>query len=298
MNILVTGATGFVGTALVEGLVSASHGVRGLVRRMDSPRARRLAGLGVELVEGDVTDGESLRRAAASGVDAVVHLVGILAETREASFEAVHVEGTSNVVEACRAAGVRRFLHMSSLGTRAGGRSLYHRSKWRAEQIVREAGLDYTIFRPSVIFGPGDSFTNIFARILRIVPVAALPGDGKNLMQPVHIDDVTAALVRSFAMEETVGAVLELGGPERLSFDEIIDAVAAALGRRAVKLHIPTALMRPVAALAERLLPAPPLTRDQLLMLDEDNVTDHNALEEVFGMEPRRLADGLKSYLR
>lgn len=293
--ILVTGCTGFVGGHLLAALAGAGP-VRCLVR--DPDRAARLSDAGFTLVRGDVTDASAVEAAFDGDIEAVIHLVGILVEPRGTTFRDVHVAGTRNVVESCLKKGVGRYLHMSALGSRAGARSEYHRTKWEAEELVRASGLVHTIFRPSVIFGPGDMFTNMFARVLRFLPLVMLPGSGKNLFQPVFVKDVAAAIASSVVLPEAENRVFELGGPERLSFDEVVDRVAAVLGKRPpVKVHLPMPLMRAGAAVAETVLPRPPITRDQLLMLEEDNVTERDDLKSVFGIRPTGFTDGMGTYL-
>jgi NADH dehydrogenase len=294
--ILVTGGTGFVGMNLVRAL-SEKHRVRCLAR--DRGRAERRIGALSETVRGDVTDAAAVMSAVTPDVDTVIHLVGILAEPPGRTFHDIHTQGTINVVRACQARGVGRYLHMSALGTRANARSRYHRTKWEAEEFVRASGLDYTIFRPSVIFGADDKFTNLFAGSIRRLPAVAIPGDGQNRFQPVFVGDVVRAFVRSLDPDHACsGLTLELGGPEAYTFDQVMDRIAGALGRRRIrKIHIPMALMRAGATLAERVLSAPPITRDQLLMLEEDNVTAHNALVEVFGIDPVGFTEGMRTYL-
>jgi len=293
--ILVTGATGFVGGNLVRELLGGPRPVRCLVR--DVRKAGPLGKAGCEIVRGDVTDPSTVVQAITPEVDTVIHLVGILMQSRDVTFRDAHVEATRNVVAACKGGGVRRYLHMSALGTREGAASEYHRTKWEAEEIVRSSGLAYTIFRPSVIFGAGDRFTNSLARAMRLSPAVLVPGDGRSLMQPVFIKDVVAAYVRSLDMDETRGCVLELAGPEAMTFDKLIDAIAAALGKSRFKVHIPMSLMRLGASLFEAALARPPITRDALVMLEEDNVTESNALTSVFGIDPTPFPEGLKSYL-
>ncbi len=294
--ILLTGGTGFVGGNLIEELLKDSRKVRCLVR--DPARATRLGGLGCELARGDVTDRSTVIKAIDEKIEAVVHLVGIISETSGASFRAVHTEGTRNVVEACNQKGVKRYLHISALGTRAGSRSAYHRSKWEAEEIIRASGLDYTIFRPSIMFGHEDKFVNVLASVMKISPVVMVPGNGKNLFQPVFVKDVARMMASSIEKEEAKKMVYEVGGPERFTFDGLIDAIAGVLGKRVFKVHVPLGLMRPGAAVAEVLLPRPPITRDQLIMLEEDNVTDESTLEEVFGIKPTGLVEALRTYIR
>ncbi|MFQ5736165.1 MAG: complex I NDUFA9 subunit family protein [Thermodesulfobacteriota bacterium] len=296
--ILITGGTGFVGKNLIRELLKESRRIRCLVR--DPQRAEWLQKAGCELVRGDVTDPSSVLEAVGhGGVETVIHLVGILVETRGARFKDVHVEGTRNVVAACRGkgGGVKRYIHISALGTRENAVSEYHRTKWEAEEIVRASGLAYTIFRPSVMFGSEDKFTNVLARAIRLSPVIMVPGNGQGRMQPVSVKDVAAALAKSIGMAGASRRVFELGGAEVLTFDGVIDAVAEALARKRLKLHVPMPLMRVAAALMEAALPRPPLTRDALLMLEEDNVTGDNALPEVFGIQPAGLKEGVKEYL-
>lgn len=293
--ILITGGTGFVGRNLIRKLLEENRSIRCLVR--DPRKAEDLKKAGCELVRGDVTDLPSVIDAVSPDVDTVIHLVGVLVESREVKLRDVHVEATRNIVAACRGKGVKRYLHISALGARGNAAAEYHRTKWEAEEVVSGSGLAYTIFRPSVIFGKEDKFTNVLARAIRLSPVIIVPGDGRNRMQPVFVNDVASALVKSIDMEEARHKVFELGGPETYTFDAIIDEVARVLGRKRLKIHVPMYLMRLNAALLETMLPAPFITRDALLMLEEDNVTDNNALPTVFGITPKPLSEGMKTYL-
>lgn len=293
--ILVTGGTGFVGSELVEELLRGSRRVRVLARH---PKPALFPESPAQMSPGDVTDVSSVLKAITPEIEAVVHLVGVLAPPRGSSFRAVHVEGTRNVIEACKGMGVSRLLHMSALGAGKDAPGEYYRTKWEAEELVRSSGLDYTVFRPSVIFGRFDHFTNVFAKMMRLLPVVMVPGSGQSRMQPVFVGDVAKAFAASLGRKETVGRALELGGPEVLTFDEVIERIGEALGRPRRKLHVPMPLMRANALVAEKLLPKAPFSRESLKMLEVDNTTGMNALVEVFGIRPRALSEGMREYLR
>jgi uncharacterized protein YbjT (DUF2867 family) len=293
--ILVTGANGFVGRNLVRRLRQDGIAVRALVR--NAAKAARLRDLGAELVEGDISDPASLE-AAMEGCEKVVHLVGIIQEGRGFTFRSVHVEGTGNVLAAAKKAGVRQFFLQSALGTREDARSEYHRTKWEAEELVRASGLPYTILRPSLIYGPGDQFTLRLADAIRLSPVLPVIGSGRSKIQPIFIDDVTACIARAVTNDAFLNAVFEIGGPEQLTYEEVTKAIAAALGVKRPTVHMPMFFMRTMAKVAETVLPKPPVTTDQLIMLQEDNVCSMRDIREVFGIEPIRFRDGLSKFLQ
>jgi NADH dehydrogenase len=296
-TVLVTGGTGFVGRSVVAALLRRGHQVRCLVRPGSARRGA--APPGVTSVPGDVTEPGSLP-AALAGAEVVVHLVGIIREQRGrgVTFDRLHTEATRNVVAAAGASGVRRLVHMSGLGTRPEARSRYHQTKWAAEQAVRESGLDWTIFRPSVIFGPGDGFVSLLAPLVRWFPVVPVVGDGRNRLQPVSVGDVAESFARAVERPATAGAVFEVGGPRPYTFDEALDEIGAALGRRRVpKLHHPVGLMAPVVRGLEG-LPFFPLTSDQLLMLREHNTCDPGPWARAFDLLPVEFAAGIRAYLR
>jgi NADH dehydrogenase len=294
-RVFVTGATGFVGRAVVHALRAHGHFVRCLVRRGSE---RDLRGLeAIERVEGDILARTSLEGNMA-GCDVVVHLVGIIREHPAArvTFERVHTQGTVKVMEAATAAGVRRFVHMSALGTRAEARSRYHQTKWAAEEVVRSSGLAWTIYRPSIIYGRGDGFVSLLARMVRRLPVVPVLGPGTEEMQPIPVEHVAEAFARALTLPATVKQTLEAGGPERVTVPRLLDLIAEALGRRArLKMHVPMDLVRLLAALR---LPGFPVTPDQLRMLEENNTCDADAFYASVDLTPLPLRAGLARMLR
>ena len=283
--ILVTGGTGFVGSHLVRRLLGNGEQVRVLARQVVPLPT-------VEVVEGDVRDLSAVA-GAARGCRVVIHLVGIIRERQGAGFESLHVGGTRNAIRACQEAGIRRLLHMSALGARPRARSRYHKTKWQAEELVRASGLDYTIFRPSVMFGEGNSFFPQLRTLLHYRPVTPIIGSGLHLLQPIWVADVVACFLAALEKPEPEGEAYELGGPETFGFEELVDLLAEQEGIGRPRLHLPAPLMRPVVGLLSRLLPRFPLTGDQLTMLLEDNICDIAEMRRVFGVEPARLQDHL-----
>ena len=192
---------------------------------------------------------------------------------------------------------------MSALGTRPGAVSRYHRSKWAAEEIVRASRLDYTIFRPAIIYGPGDGFVNLFAGIARRSPVLPVMGSGQSRFQPIAVEDVAGCFVRALSEARSVGETCDLCGTEVFTLNEILDAILEVTGRKRLKLHVPLWLARIQAALVEFVFPvllrkAAPLNRDQLVMLQEDNIGDSQAAIELFGLKPVLFREGIERYLK
>ncbi len=295
-RVFVTGGTGFVGRAVVQALARHGHQVRCLVRPGSGGRLDALSA--VEPVTGDVLDSTGLASLVA-GCEAVVHLVGIIREHpgRGITFERLHVDATRNVLAAAAAAGARRYVHMSALGTRADARARYHRTKWAAEQAVRESGLAWTIVRPSIIYGRGDGFVTMLARLVRWLPVVPVIGSGTSRLQPVPVEQVAEAFARAVVMPEAEKQTYEAGGPDRVTMPELLRLIASALGRPGVRtIHVPLGLVRPLAGALHR-LPGFPVTPDQLLMLEEDNVCDPRPFFSAFGLAPVPLAAGLARVL-
>lgn len=295
-RIFVTGGTGFVGKHVIRSLLGQGLRVRALVRRGSERDLQDFPS--VERVPGDVLAPDPLP-AAVQGCAAIVHLVGIIRErpSRGVTFAALHADATRNMLAAARAAGVRRFLHMSALGTRPGARARYHQTKWAAEEAVRASGLDWTIFRPSIIFGRGDELVTMLAQMIRRLPVVPVLGSGRYRLQPIAVEQVGDAFARAVRSERSVGQIYTVAGPVDYPFLEILARIGRALGRPRVRtVHVPLGPVRAATSVLQA-LPFFPLTRDQLTMLEEDNVGDPTAFYADFGLSPEPFDAGLTRML-
>jgi uncharacterized protein YbjT (DUF2867 family) len=281
--ILLTGGSGFVGGHVVHALRAAGQDVRCVVR--DRRRGERLEAWGCELLEGDVTDPESLR-AAVAGCDTVVHLVAIRQGKPEA-FQRIMIDGTRNLIAASRDAGVGRFVLMSALGTTEETKDLvpYYGAKWQMEQDVKVAGMPYVIFRPSFIFAKDGGILPTFAKLARLAPVTPIIGSGKLRIQPIWADDVGAYFAKSIELDAAIGRTFEIGGPDAVSWNEFWERLKKIRGIKRPSLHVPIGLMKVNALITERLPGDIPLTRDLLKMLQAgDNVVTDPSATEVFGL--------------
>ena len=302
-TVLVTGASGFVGSHLLPELLGAGHRVVALVRSPASGEkvTRRLPAAlaaNLELRTGDV-DRPATLPAALAGVDAVVHLVAIPRDSNGGrQLLAVNLDGTRNLVAAMQASGVMRLVHLGALGVEDREELHYAKSKARAERAVRESGLDWTILKPSLLFGPGDGFFNIVADLVRVSPgIVPVPGDGKSRFQPLHVGDLALCLRLSLERPETVGHAFELGGPRVWTYREITAEVCRGMGRRRAILPMPVPLIRLVAGAAEAVHLPFPVATDQLRQLALDNVGPLDGVHSAFGFVPRRM-EGELQYLR
>lgn len=303
-TVLVTGASGFVGSHVVPELLAGGHRVVALarspaagatvLRRLPADRAH-----GVELRTGDVLDPASIA-AAIGGVDAVVHLVALPRDWNGGrDLLAVNLGGTQNVLRAMQAAGVRRLVHVGALGVEDREELHYAKSKARAEAAVRASALDWTILKPSLQFGPGDGFFNTVAALVRVpLPIVPVPGDGNSRFQPIHVGDVARCVRLAVERPATIGAAIEVGGPRYWTYREITAEVARALGKRRSIVPVPVPLIGAVARAMEAVrIKAFPVASDQLRLLAIDNIGPLDGVERAFGFAPRTM-DGALLYLR
>ena len=298
-HILLIGGSGFIGSVIAAQLVARGCRVTIPTRRRE--RARQLLVLPtVEVVDADIGQAETLARLVA-GKDAVIYLPGLLHSDRTPpfgnAFKAVHVDLPTRVMEACVAAGVPRYLHMSALGAASDAPSMYQRSKAAGEAAARsfEDRLAVTIFRPSVVFGVGDKFSNLFAQLSRFAPFLIV-GGAHAKFQPIHVDDVATAFVNALFDPATVGCAYDLGGPTIYSLGEFIQACGRVAGVERAVFNLPKPLALLQALVLEQ-LPGPLLSRDNLASLEVDNVLGAPVAEEL-GIKPAAFEAIAPSYLR
>ena len=291
-NIVVLGGSGFVGRHVVSALVSQEREVVVPTRVREHAKPLFLLPR-VQIPEVDVRDAVALA-AAIRGADAVINLVGILHEAPRATFTDIHVGVTAAAIEACRRNGIKRLIQMSALNADPGGPSAYLRSKGEAEARVAASGLDWTLFQPSVIFGPDDRFLNLFARLAKFLPVIYLAG-AKARFQPVHVGDVAAAMIAALDDDSTIGQRYPLCGPHVYTLRELVEYASAQAGHRRLIVGLPEGLGMAQAWVLEH-LPGKLMTRDNLLSMRVDCVCDC-PFPAVFGGSPRAMEDTVPGYL-
>jgi NADH dehydrogenase len=300
--VTVFGGSGFIGTQVVRALARRGWRVRVAVRNATRGAALRMAGdVGqVQVVRCDITDKAAVAQAV-QGADAVINLVGILFETGGRKFQTLHVEGATNVAEAAKAAGAKRLTHISALGADANGKADYARTKGQAEAAVRAAFPGAVIIRPSIVFGSGDNFLNRFAAMATWSPVLPLIGGGHTRFQPVHVADVAEAVAAATVSAEAEGQTFELGGPSVWTFEDILKFILRETNRQNILLPLPFPVARLIGSLAQ--IPAligltPQLTKDQVTLLETDNVVSPGAkgLADL-GIEPSGIEAIAPGYL-
>ncbi len=295
MKVFITGGSGFVGREIIRQLLAANHSVRALVRRTNALNNFN----GIETVTGDTTHPATLRDQL-SGCDAVIHLVGIVREFpgKGITFKKLHVESTENMLQATEEQGVKRYLQMSANGTRENAVTNYHKTKWVAEEKVRQSNLDWTIFRPSLIYGSEDQFINMLAQLIRTLPLVPVMGDGQYQLQPVSVVDIATGFVSALDKPETFAKSYQCCGLESFSYDQLLNLIAQALGQvaGARKIHQPLWLMKPIVAALQN-ISIFPITSDQLQMLLEGNLCQDNSWINDLSLELHDFSSSIKAYL-
>jgi NADH dehydrogenase len=297
--ILVSGGTGFIGSAAVRELLQRGEPVAVLGR--DAETIERRFGASVEARVADVRDGGALRDAM-NGIDVVINAVqfpGSPIENRRKgwTFEEIDLKGTRHQVDAAREAGVRRFVYVSGVGAAKDSEKHWYRYKWEAEKYVQDCMPEWVIVRPTWVFGPDDVSLNRFLGFAKTLPFVPMFGDGKQSMQPVFIDDVGRVLADAATGPEAANQVFELGGPEVMSMNDVVRTALDVQGKKKSLLHQPVALGKILGRVAA-ILPAPPLSPDAIDFITNDAVADNTRLIEVLNPRLTSLREGLETYLR
>lgn len=300
--VTVYGGSGFVGRHVVQALARTGCRIRVAVRRPDlAGHLQPLGGVGqIHAVQANLRYQDSVMRAA-EGSDALVNLVGILYETGKQKFSSVQAEGARNVAIAAKTSGASALVHVSAIGADARSESLYAQSKAAGEDHVRKTFPNATILRPSIVFGPEDEFFNRFAAMARIAPALPLIGGGKTRFQPVYVGDVAKAVVATLQDDQAAGRLFELGGPEVLTFRQVLERILEFTGRKRLLVPVPFWLAKLQASILQ-LLPSPILTVDQVKLLENDNVvsvgarTSRHTLKDL-GIDPVPIEAVVPEYL-
>jgi uncharacterized protein YbjT (DUF2867 family) len=295
LHVAVLGGSGFIGTYLVLDLLRMGYRINLLVNKTNpdfvSPRGT------IKIFNGSIENDVALAECL-GGCKVVYHLVGLIAETRDKTFRKTVAEGTAKVVAAAKSKGVEKIIYLSALGTEENAESLYYRTKYEAEQHVINSGLDYTVFRSSVVYGSRDKFINRIARMIRLSPLVPVIGDGLYKLQPVYVEELCTIMAITPQKSFTSRRIYDIGGPQQLTYMEIVDIVKRVLGRRRGKIHVPLWVVRAAAAIMEKLFQPAPLTVDQLKMMQIGTTCDHTVAEKEFGVKFSPLEIQLQKYLR
>jgi uncharacterized protein YbjT (DUF2867 family) len=295
--VVVTGASGLVGSHLCEVLVTGGWKIRAIVRDTNKA-ARRLGHLPIEIRTGDIRNVADMR-SALKGAGAVVHLAAIAIEKPGETYSSTNADATRVLIDSATAEGAQRFVHMSQNGSDSKSPYAFLRSKGVAQDLVQESNLRWTILRPSVIVGPEDEFVNVLARLVRLSPlIFPLPGGGTARFQPIAVADVVRAIVKCLEDDSTVRRSYTIGGPAPLTLRQMTERILIAMSASRSLVSVPVSALRPIVAIAQRMLPNPPVTTSLLDLLEVDNTTEPNDLREKLGIDPVPFAPEELLYLR
>jgi len=299
MKVFLTGATGYVGRQVVRDLVKAGYAVAALVRKGSEPKLPEGIAESITVVNGDIQKPESYRDALQL-CDAIINLPGLLREfpNEGITFEGVHFLGTKLLVDEAKTLGTPRFIQMSALGVRQGATTKYQETKFRAEEYLKASKLRWTIFRPSLMFGNEKegvaNFMSVLHDLLGIAPfVVPVLGDGKYRFQPVAIQNVSEGFVKALTNDKSIGKTYDAAGPDRYTYNELLDMVMYVTGKHKMKLHQPMFLMKTMASMFGG-LKLFPVSRDQITMLEEENISDRwKEFFDDFAISPLRIVENI-----
>ena len=281
--LLIIGGTGYVGGYILEALDGKMPNKQLRIMSRDKASLEKLAAQGYETVEGNVTNLDETRKAM-QGVDTVIHLTAIIREvpSKGQTYDAVMGKGTENMVEAAKDAGVKRIIFMSALGAENMSTG-YYKNKMRGEKAVKESGIPYVIFRPSIQIGPGSEFVGLLKQ-LTMLPVVPVLGPGDYPMQPVYVRDVARYVVQALDDPRYTNQTFEIGGPETFEYNKMIEQTLSARSKKGLLFHAPLFLVRPMIPLISKVMPTL-ITEDQFIMLLEGSATKENRIVEIGGFE-------------
>jgi len=281
--LLIIGGTGYVGGYILEALDGKMPNKQLRIMSRDKASLEKLAAQGYETVEGNVTNLDETRKAM-QGVDTVIHLTAIIREvpSKGQTYDAVMGKGTENMVEAAKDAGVKRIIFMSALGAENMSTG-YYKNKLRGEKAVKESGIPYVIFRPSIQIGPGGEFVGLLKQ-LTMLPVVPVLGPGDYPMQPVYVRDVARYVVQALDDQRYTNQTFEIGGPETFEYNKMIEQTLSARSKKGLLFHAPLFLVRPMIPLISKVMPTL-ITEDQFIMLLEGSATKENRIVEIGGFE-------------
>lgn len=304
MKFFIAGGTGFIGKHLIDYLFKKGDFlVRCLVRSEEKKKICESANF--EAVIGDITESSSLKDKL-EGCQIVVHLVGIIEEKAKMTFQKVHVEGTRNLIEEAKRAGVKHIFYQSALGASLNSFSKYYSSKAEAEKIVRTSGIPYTIFRPSLVIGKGDGFTERIKDLINLGPFIPIPGDGNARFQPLYIEDWIRCFISLFSEGiPTSSKIYEFGGPEHLTYNEIVIQIMEVMKVNKPLIHLPIGIIKlglPFSGIIQRFgsiinRKIPSVTLEQLLLLQQDNICELNSIEKNFDFKPIPFKEALRLFI-
>jgi len=292
--IAITGANGFIGKEVVK-LLSKKDKLRCLVLKGED--TAELKGYGVEIVYGDILDKNTLI-SLVKGSKCVVHLAAIVTSTDAEKIYQINLDGTRNIVEACKKNKVKRILFTSSIAAVAENLGPYGKSKIEAEKVIQESGLEYTILRPTLVYGKNGPEFNELVSTIKKLPVIPLIGGAKGKKNPVYVSDLAELIVRIIYSEKSINKVYEIGGLERLSFAELISLISQDLGVKRFRVHVPSFIGMIFALVLKKILKNPPLTKDQVVAFGNDAVADMSSLKKDFDFKPMPFKEGLKKSLQ
>ena len=295
MVVLVTGASGFLGRHVVQELLNHKHEVRCLIHTPGMERVFK--NQSVDVYYGDVTDISAIRTAC-HNVEFVISLVSTVRETSDNSINNVNIDGVANLMEAIRTSGtVKHIVHVSALGAIDNPKYRFLYSKWKGEQEINKSGISATILRPSIILGSRDEFSNMLGAATKLLPIVPIIGHGRNRFQPIMVDDVSKCVVATLGRGDLAGRTIDIGGPEQLSYNEILNLICTIMGKRRLKIHIPLWMIWINVFILEILFSRATITRDLLRLLVTRNVADLGTTEVIWGITPAFLGQNM-DYLK